>query len=448
MENITFSSRYLAGFVEEKEIFSLQPAIEQDIRALHARTGKGNDFLGWLDLPSRITQPELDEIKHVAGEWRQELDILVVVGIGGSYLGTKFTIEALSHSFSHLLRLGRAPLVLFAGQNISEDYLTDLLEVLDHYSYGIVVISKSGTTTESAIAFRLLKNHLEKKEGRKAASQRIIAITDKSKGALKQLADLEGYKSYVIPDDIGGRYSILSPVGLVPVAMAGFDIDLLVKGAVSMEKRTRPDVPFKDNPAAMYAAARNALYRKGKNIELLVNYNPKLHYLAEWWKQLFGESEGKENKGIFPASVDYTTDLHSLGQYVQEGLRNLFETVISIKQPAKTLVIPDDKENLDKLNFLAGKRIDEVNHMAELGTLMAHMDGGVPTLRIEMEKVSEYTLGQLVYFFEKSCAISGYLLGVNPFDQPGVEAYKRNMFALLGKPGFEEEGKKLLERLK
>lgn len=448
MENLSIITKHLVPFISEEEIASQEPVIMQHLEALHARTGRGSDFLGWLNLSSSVTGEELERITRLASEWKEEIDLLVVVGIGGSYLGAKCVIEALSHTFSHLIMPGQYPLVLFAGQNLSEDYMVDLLELLDHMSYGIVVISKSGTTTEPAIAFRILKNHLEEREGIETARKRIIVITDRSKGALRQMAGKEGYITFVIPDDVGGRYSVLTPVGLIPIAMAGFDIKNLVKGAQRMEELTGPDTAFPHNPAARYAAARNALYRKGKTTEILVNYQPRLHFFSEWWKQLFGESEGKEGKGIFPASVDFTTDLHSLGQYIQEGLRNIFETVISVKEPENKLLIPRDKENLDQLNYLAGKRIDEVNKMAEMGTLIAHIDGGVPNIRIEIERISEYSLGQLIYFFEKACAVSGYALGVNPFDQPGVEAYKKNMFALLGKPGFEKEGQELWKRLK
>lgn len=415
--------------------------------ALEKKTGKGNDFLGWVHLPSFMGQAEIDDIEKTAVQLAGQIDILVVVGIGGSYLGAKAVNDALLNNFAQMKSNNTSPLMIFAGHNICEDYMHELLEVLSKKRYAIVVISKSGTTTEPAIAFRILKNHLEKKEGKEKSKKLIITITDKSKGALRQLANEEGYKTYTIPDDMGGRYSVLTPVGLVPLSICGFDIRSLVSGAQDMEKRTASTVDVDQNPAAIYAAVRNILYAKGKKIEIMVNYNNKLHFFAEWWKQLYGESEGKEHKGIFPASVDFSSDLHSMGQYIQEGERILFETVISVADTNYTVLVPHDKADLDKLNFLAGKKMDEVNKMAEMGTMLAHLDGGVPTLRIEIPMLNAYYLGQLIYFFEKACGISGYLLGVNPFDQPGVEAYKKNMFALLGKPGFEEEGKKLRQRL-
>lgn len=447
MKNLTIGLDYLYPFINREQIGSLETEVQNQISAIHNKTGKGNDFLGWTELPGKITEDELRSLKSLADEIAGEVEILVVIGIGGSYLGAKCVIEALSHGFSTLNKPGNYPLVLFAGNNISEDYLTEMLDILDRKSYAIVVISKSGTTTEPAIAFRILRDHLIAKTGKEKASSRIIAITDSTSGALRQTADQEGYKSYVIPDDIGGRYSVLTPVGLVPIALAGFDIFQLISGARSMAQITGETALFWENPAAVYAAARNLLYRSGKTIEILVNYNPKLHYFSEWWKQLFGESEGKENKGIFPASVDFTADLHSMGQYIQEGLRIVFETTLSVAHPNSTLVIPSDEVNLDNLNYLAEKRIDEVNKMAQLGTVLAHVDGGVPNINIEIPEINEFYLGQLIYFFEKSCAISGYLLGVNPFNQPGVEAYKTNMFALLGKPGFEEESRILKEKL-
>jgi glucose-6-phosphate isomerase len=365
------------------------------------------------------------------------VEVVVVVGIGGSYLGAKAITAALSSDFPEFSE--KLPRLVFAGQNIGEDYLHELMLILDQKSYGIIVISKSGTTTEPALAFRLLKNHLENKVGSDKAKELIIAVTDKSRGALRQLADQSGYKTFIIPDDAGGRYSVLTPVGLLPIACAGHDIRQFIQGAKSLQDQTGVDIPFEDNPSALYAAARNALYRTGKTTEILANFNSKLIYFSEWWKQLYGESEGKENKGIFPAGVGFTTDLHSMGQYIQEGLRNIFETVISVKQTKHSLLIPEDELNADKLNYLAGRNIDQVNKMAELGTLIAHLDGGVPNIIINIPKINEYYLGQLIYFFEMACAVSGYIQDVNPFDQPGVEAYKNNMFALLGKPGFEEE---------
>ena len=447
MKNLKLNLDHLYPFISKDQINSIEPEVTKQLSVIHQKSGKGNDFLGWTDLPGRINDGDLSSIQSLAKEFSDKVKVLVVIGIGGSYLGAKCIIEALTHGFEIYRTSHRYPVVLFAGNNISEDYLKELLEILDDQSYGVVVISKSGTTTEPAIAFRIIRDHLVETVGKKEASKRIIAITDSSKGALRQTADQEGYRSFIIPDDIGGRYSVLTPVGLIPIAIAGFDIKQLVKGASTMQVITEEKIPFWENPAALYAAARNLLYRSGKNIEILVNYNPKLHYFSEWWKQLFGESEGKENKGIFPASVGFTTDLHSMGQYIQEGARNLFETTLSVENPHYELVIPADENNLDKLNYLSGKRIDEVNKMAQLGTLLAHVDGGVPNLSIEIPRINEFYLGQLIFFFEKSCAISGYLLGVNPFDQPGVEAYKKNMFALLEKPGFEEETIKIKGKL-
>ncbi len=435
------------SFVDSNAVEGYKTVTEKSNKALHDKTGKGNDFLGWVNLPSSITEAELADIELTAARLKaKKIDVLVVIGIGGSYLGAKAVIDALSDSFAPM-KPAANPVVIFAGQNISEDYLYELRDLLKVKDYALVVISKSGTTTEPAIAFRLLKNDMEEKYGKAEAIDRIIAVTDASKGALRKLATSEGYKTYVIPDDVGGRYSVLTPVGLIAISAAGFDIRSLVKGAVDMEHQTAPEVRFEENLATLYAAIRNELYRKGYIVEIMVNYNPKLHFFAEWWKQLYGESEGKEGKGIFPASVDFTSDLHSMGQYIQEGERKLFETVLSVDSPDRNIEIPVDPDNLDGLNFLAGKRLDEVNKMAELGTAIAHVDGGVPNLLISIPKLNEYYLGQLIYFFEKACGISGYTLGVNPFDQPGVEAYKKNMFALLGKPGFEEETKAIKARL-
>jgi len=447
MENLKIDISKIFGFVSEKDLNRLEQKAGESIKALEYKTGKGNDFLGWVNLPSSITGSELDDIEQTAKRLRNEIDAVVVIGIGGSYLGTRAVSEALTNSFQHLGKKKNNPVVLFAGQNIGEDYLYEMMEILQKIRFCIVVISKSGTTTEPAIAFRLLKSLLEKKIGIEKSRELIIAITDKKKGALRTMADREGYKTYVIPDDIGGRYSILTPVGLVPLAIAGFNIAELVNGALSMEKQTASETPFSKNPASLYAAARYLLYKSGKKIEILANFENKLHYLAEWWKQLYGESEGKEGKGIFPASVDFTADLHSMGQYIQEGERTLIETVLTVRQANNKVLIPLDDSNLDGLNYISGKRVDEVNKMAELGTMLAHVDGGVPNIRIELPVLNEYYLGQLMYFFEKACGISGYLLGVNPFDQPGVEAYKKNMFALLEKPGFEEETAKINSRL-
>lgn len=407
--------------------------------------GKGNDFLGWVNLPNDIDNYLLDSIEESARVLRNNCDIVVVIGIGGSYLGAKAVIEALNNSFDLLQKDRKNPIVLFAGQNIGEDYLFELQELLKDKKFGIISISKSGTTTEPAIAFRLLKTQLENQAGKEVAKKLIICITDKEKGALRILADKEGFTTYVIPDNVGGRFSVLTPVGLLPIAVAGYDIRALVNGAIDMKNKAI--VPSTDNIAIQYAIIRNELYKTGKKIELLVNFNPKLHYIAEWWKQLYGESEGKDGKGIFPAAVDFTTDLHSMGQYIQDGERHLFETVITVEKSTHSLLIPHDKDNLDGLNFLAGKNIDNVNKMAELGTCIAHVDGGVPNLKIVLPELSEYYLGQLLYFFEIACGISGYILGVNPFNQPGVEAYKKNMFALLDKPGYEEESKLIKNKL-
>ena len=407
--------------------------------------GKGNDFLGWVNLPNDIDNYLLDSIEESARVLRNNCDIVVVIGIGGSYLGAKAVIEALNNSFDLLQKDRKNPVVLFAGQNIGEDYLFELQELLKDKKFGIISISKSGTTTEPAIAFRLLKTQLENQAGKEVAKKLIICITDKEKGALRILADKEGFTTYVIPDNVGGRFSVLTPVGLLPIAVAGYDIRALVNGAIDMKNKAI--VPSTDNIAIQYAIIRNELYKTGKKIELLVNFNPKLHYIAEWWKQLYGESEGKDGKGIFPAAVDFTTDLHSMGQYIQDGERHLFETVITVEKSTHSLLIPHDKDNLDGLNFLAGKNIDNVNKMAELGTCIAHVDGGVPNLKIVLPELSEYNLGQLLYFFEIACGISGYILGVNPFNQPGVEAYKKNMFALLDKPGYEEESKLIKNKL-
>ncbi len=447
MENITLKFDKTFDFISKEAVNGYADALKMHNEALHNKTGKGNDFLGWVNLPSSISEADLADYEATAKALQaKKIELFVVVGIGGSYLGAKAVVDALSDSFAQL-KGGDKPLIVFAGQNIGEDYLYELRELLKTKEYAMAVISKSGTTTEPAIAFRLLKQDIEEKYGKEEAKSRIVAVTDASRGALRKLADTEGYKTYVIPDDVGGRYSVLTPVGLLAIAVAGFDIRALVKGAVDMENATGVEVPFEKNLAAQYAAVRNELYKNGKMVEILVNYNPKLHYFAEWWKQLYGESEGKEGKGIFPASVDFTSDLHSMGQYIQEGERKLFETVISVASPDREVRIPTDPENLDGLNFLANKRVDEVNKMAELGTMIAHVDGGVPNMQIELPKLNEYYLGQLIYFFEKACGLSGYTLGVNPFDQPGVEAYKKNMFALLEKPGFEAETKAIKARL-
>ncbi len=447
MINLNLNIDKVLDFVSYNEIKTFQPEIDKHFKTLFNKTGKGKNFLGWINLPSEIDENLIKDIESDAKKIREIADVFVVIGIGGSYLGARAVIEALSHNFNNLLETGKNPLILFAGQNIGEDYLADLLDILDKKDYAITVISKSGTTTEPAIAFRIIKNHLEKKYGKQEAKNRIIAITDKEKGALKELSEKEGYKTYIVPDDVGGRYSVLTPVGLLPIAVAGFDIKKLITGAFEMQQLNKTTSSMDKNPVALYAATRNALYNKGKTIEIMVNYQPTLFYLTEWWKQLYGESEGKENKGIFPAGVSFTTDLHSMGQYIQEGLRNIFETVLSVENSKRDLRIPVDKENLDKLNYLAGEKINYVNKMAETGTMLAHVSGGVPNIKITIPKINEENLGQLIYFFEMACAVSGYILGVNPFDQPGVEAYKKNMFALLGKPGFEKETNEILKKV-
>ena len=431
MSNIKLDITKAACFLEAGAVESFEPKVKEAQKALEEGTCPGNDFLGWLHLPSSITPAFLDELQACANVLRENCEAVVVAGIGGSYLGARAVIEALSNSFAWLVADKKNPTILFAGNNIGEDYLFELTEYLKGKKFGVINISKSGTTTETALTFRLLKKQCE----------------DAKRGAARTCADKEGYKSFIIPDNVGGRFSVLTPVGLLPIACAGFDIKALVAGAQEMEKACGKDVPFAENPAAQYAAVRNGLYQSGKKIEIMVNYQPKLHFMSEWWKQLYGESEGKDKKGIFPASVDFTTDLHSMGQWIQDGERTIFETVISIEEPEKKLLFPNDEENLDGLNFLAGKRVDEVNKMAELGTKLAHVDGGVPNIRITMPRLNELYLGQLIYFFEIACGISGNLLGVNPFNQPGVEAYKKNMFALLDKPGYEAESKAIKERL-
>ena len=425
----------------------LRAAAEASNALLANGEGAGNDFLGWVALPSSIDAEQLAAVNEVADRLRAKAEVIVCIGIGGSYLGAKAVLEAMSNSFALLKRNRKEPIVLFAGQNISEDYTYELLDAVKDRELAVVVISKSGTTTEPAIAFRILKAELERRYGKTEAAERIVAVTDKARGALKTLATQEGYSTFVIPDDVGGRFSVLTPVGLLPLAAAGIDIEALVRGAQDMQKATDENVPYEQNIAAQYAAVRNALYAEGKKIEILASYEPKLQYIAEWWKQLYGESEGKEGKGIFPASVTLTADLHSMGQYIQEGERMLMETVISVAKPDHSITIESDEENLDGLNFLAGKRISEVNRMAELGVQLAHTDGGVPNIRIELPAIDAYHIGALLYFFERACGISGYILGVNPFNQPGVEAYKKNMFALLDKPGYEAESKAIKERL-
>ena len=447
MSNIKLDITKAASFLETGAVKAFEPKVKAAQEALENGTCPGNDFLGWLHLPSSITPDFLAEVEATAKVLRENCEAVVVAGIGGSYLGAKAVIEALSNSFQWLVGDKNNPTILFAGNNIGEDYLAELTDYLKGKKFGVINISKSGTTTETALAFRLLKKQCEDQRGKEMARKVIVAITDAKKGAARVTADNEGYKSFVIPDNVGGRFSVLTPVGLLPIAIAGLDIKQLVAGAQDMEKATGKDVAFEDNIAAQYAAVRNGLYQNGKKIEILVNYQPKLHFMSEWWKQLYGESEGKDNLGIFPASVDFTTDLHSMGQWIQEGERTIFETVISVENPNKKVLFPSDEENLDGLNFLAGKRVDEVNKMAELGTRLAHVDGGVPNIRISVPELNAYYLGQLIYFFEIACGISGNILGVNPFNQPGVEAYKKNMFALLNKPGYEAESKAIKDRL-
>ncbi len=448
MKNICLNIDKVAQFISKEGIAAYESQVRAAMQTLEEGTGLGNDFLGWLHLPSAITQEHLNDLKACAKVLRENCEVVIVAGIGGSYLGARAVNEALSNSFEWLQTKHDAPIMIHAGHNISEDYLFELTEYLKDKKFGVINISKSGTTTETALAFRLLKEQCENQRGKEIARQVIVAITDAKKGAARVMADKEGYKTFIIPDNVGGRFSVLTPVGLLPIAIAGHDIEQLIQGARDMEKLTDQKVPYMENPSAVYAAVRNILYaQNGKKNEILVNFHPKLHYISEWWKQLFGESEGKDHKGIFPASVDFSTDLHSMGQWIQDGERTIFETVISIEKPAHQLEIPTDTDNLDGLNFLAGKRVDEVNKMAELGTQLAHVDGGVPNLRLIVPELNEYYLGQLIYFFEKACGISGYVLGVNPFNQPGVEAYKKNMFALLNKPGYEEESKAIQARL-
>jgi glucose-6-phosphate isomerase len=442
-QSIKIDLRATKGFVEEMEYGKYVEGALKALDTLDGRHGKGNDFLGWIDLPSSVTEELISSIESVAAGWKGKAELVIVTGIGGSYLGAKSAIDALSHSFRVYLGAD-VPQIVFAGQNLSEEYHAELLDLMKEKSVACVVISKSGTTTEPAVAFRIIKNFIEEKYGKREAVNRIVAVTDMSRGALKSLSDKEGYKTFVIPDNVGGRFSVLTPVGLLPIALAGFDIRQMLRGAADMEKICAEKSA--SNPAVIYAAIRNALYNSGKKIELFVTYNPKLQYVAEWWKQLYGESEGKEGLGIFPASVNFTADLHSMGQYIQQGERTIFETVVSVAKSNRSLSIADDPLNLDGLNFLSGKAVDECNKMAELGTRIAHYDGGVPNILIEIPSINEYNLGALYYFFEKACGVSAYMLGVNPFDQPGVEDYKVNMFALLGKPGYEAKANELKGR--
>ena len=449
MKSISLNITKAASFLAEGAVKAYEPKVKAAQEALENGTCEGNDFLGWLHLPSSITPEFLNEIQAVANTLREKCEVVVVAGIGGSYLGARAVIEGLGNSFAWLVNDKKNPTILFAGNNIGEDYLFELTSFLKDKKFGVINISKSGTTTETALAFRLLKKQCEDQRGKEEAKDVIVAVTDAKKGAARTCADKEGYKSFIIPDNVGGRFSVLTPVGLLPIAVAGFDVKQLVAGAADMEKACGKDVAFEENPAAIYAATRQALYTQaGKKIEIVCNFQPKLHYFAEWWKQLYGESEGKDQKGIFPAACDFTTDLHSMGQWIQQGERSIFETVISVETPNEKLLFPHDDENLDGLNFLEGKRVDEANKMAELGTRLAHVDGGVPNILVNVPELNAYYLGQLIYFFEKACGISGLLEEVNPFNQPGVEAYKKNMFALLNKPGYEAESKAIQERLK
>ncbi|MBK7029604.1 MAG: glucose-6-phosphate isomerase [Bacteroidales bacterium] len=449
MISLKFSHEHANGFLTEDELLIMQDEVSVSHDMLINKTGKGSEFLGWVDLPEQIDEVLLSGIEEDARRIREMAEVFVVIGIGGSYLGARAVIEALNHPFSGFMKkgAGKGPIIVYAGNSISQDYHSALLELLDEKDYALAVISKSGTTTEPAVAFRILKAHLESKYGKQQACERIFSITDQSRGALKKLSNDEGYKTYVIPDDVGGRFSVLTPVGLLPIAVAGYDIRQMVEGAREMRKVCMETPSIIDNPAARYAAIRNSFYRMGKQVEILVNYEPSLMYITEWWKQLYGESEGKDGEGIFPAGVGFTTDLHSMGQYIQDGQRMIFETVITVDQPARLLKVPHDPSDLDGMNFIAGKTMNEVNQMAALGTVLAHIDGEVPNLSLSIPKLNESSIGELLYFFEFACGLSGYLLGVNPFDQPGVEAYKKNMFALLGKPGYEKETEAIRSRI-
>ena len=448
MKSLDFDYSKAAEFFKKEEFDAMKDYVKVAHDMLHNKTGAGNDFLGWIDLPINYDKDEFARIKKAAEKIRSDSDVLIVIGIGGSYLGARAAIEMLTNSFYNSLDKEKrnAPAIFYAGNSISSTYLADLLEAVEGKDISVNVISKSGTTTEPAIAFRIFKDLLEKKYGKEEAKGRIYATTDKARGALKTLADEEGYETFVIPDDVGGRYSVLTAVGLLPIAAAGVDIDAMMQGAADAREEYS-DPELSNNPCYQYAVARNILLRKGKNVEMMVNYEPSLHYFGEWWKQLYGESEGKDNKGIFPAAADFSTDLHSMGQYIQEGMRILFETAILVEEPKKDIVIEETADNIDKLNFLAGKTLNFVNQKAAEGVCLAHTDGGVPNLVVKISKLDAYNFGKMVYFFEKACGISGYILGVNPFDQPGVEAYKKNMFALLGKPGYEAEKAELEKRL-
>ena len=439
MKTIGLNTEHLQHFIGNTDIAAIEKEVISAKKTLLDGSGKGNDFLGWVNLPAEISQVEINNIKKDVERLAGKVRLFVVVGIGGSYLGARAVIEALQSEFAMQDTGRKFPYIVYAGHTLSEDYYCQLMQVLDKQDYAVAVISKSGTTTEPAVAFRLIKSHIEKKYGKAEAAKRIIAITDARRGALHDIAVQEGYQMYVIPDNVGGRFSVLTPVGLLPIAMSGYDIDKLLQGARDMREECIRNDKVEENPALLYAAIRNLLYRKGRKVEILENFVPQLKYISEWWKQLYGESEGKEGKGILPHSLSFTTDLHSMGQYVQEGERLMFETVLSVECPQQRIEIPSDEKNLDGINYLVGKTLTEINHNAELGTILAHCDGGVPVLRILIPEVNEYVLGQLIYFFEFACGVSGYVLQVNPFDQPGVEAYKKNMFRLLGKPGYADK---------
>lgn len=446
MINLQLNTTNLGQWVSEEDIHSYMKTVSKNFRDLYKKQGKGNEFTGWVELPGSISEELVADIEETAEKIKQHSQVLVVIGIGGSYLGARAVIEALGNPFQAYVQDEKVE-VLYAGQNLSEDYLAELLRVLDKKDYSIAVISKSGTTTEPAIAFRIIKQHLENKYKDKAA-ERIIAITDKDKGALLTLAKQNNYKRFIVPDDVGGRYSVLTPVGLLPIAVAGYDIRKLLEGAKRMQDYIGDNPPLRQDPVGQYAAIRNHLYQKGKSVEVMASFQPNLFYFIEWWKQLFGESEGKEQKALFPAGLIFTTDLHSLGQYMQDGKRQVFETVLSVQNNKHTLRVPQNNADLDGLNYISGQKIDHINKKAETATILAHEDGGVPVLQIQIPEVNEENLGELIYFFEISCAISAYTLGVNPFDQPGVEDYKKNMFALLGKKGYEKQSEILEKRLK
>ena len=447
-KEVTFDYSKTAGFISAEEVKNMKAGVECAKEVLTSRTGAGNDFLGWIDLPVDYDKDEFARIKKAAAKIQSDSDVLLVIGIGGSYLGARAAIEFLTHSFYNVLDKGtrKTPQIFFVGNSISSKYIKDLQDVVRDKDFSINIISKSGTTTEPAIAFRVFKEMLIEKYGKEEANKRIYATTDKAKGALKNLANQEGYESFVVPDDVGGRFSVLTAVGLLPIAVSGADIDKLMEGAASGRKKAL-ETPYEENPALLYASIRNILLRKGKHVEIVANYEPSPHYVSEWWKQLFGESEGKDQKGIFPAAVDLTTDLHSMGQFIQDGARIMFETVINVEESPEEVVLKEEEIDTDGMNYLAGKNVDFVNKSAMNGTILAHTDGQVPNLKVNVPEQNEFYLGELFYFFEFACGISGYLLGVNPFNQPGVESYKRNMFALLGKPGYEKEREELMKRL-